>query len=328
MKTNDSLYFTYFSDGKMEYVGHEFFPTTLNEKIRCVDNNSLEYFSVENESFDENSGDLELFRNKYDPYNDRWMIDDIKEQSLQSENIIDGKASLLVYTNAHWKGTITDSGEDSFTVEREASPIEERLTVFPLGKVPFNCQDSGKYDVQIMNIPYDYGTGYSDGHEFLFVGVVKNKQVLDYGSTSVKNGVVKLTGDCYTTSISLNNDKGGGCLIATATYGSELAPQVQQLRELRDNSLLQTESGTSFMTGFNQFYYSFSPTIADWERESPIFKEAVKIVITPMLSTLSIMTLADSEVEVLELGLSVIALNIGMYFVAPAVVIHTIRKKF
>ena len=32
-------------------------------------------------------------------------------------------------------------------------------------------------------------------------------------------------------------EKGGGCLIATATYGSELAPQVQQLRELRDNTI-------------------------------------------------------------------------------------------
>ena len=123
-------------------------------------------------------------------------------------------------------------------------------------------------------------------------------------------------------------DDGGGCLIATATYGSELAPQVQQLRELRDNKLLKTESGISFMNTFNDFYYSFSPTIADWERESPIFKEAVKIAITPMLSTLSIMTLADSEAEVLGLGISVIALNLGMYFVAPAIVIHTIRKKF
>jgi len=36
------------------------------------------------------------------------------------------------------------------------------------------------------------------------------------------------------------DERGGGCLIATATFGSELAPQVQQLRELRDNSLLQT----------------------------------------------------------------------------------------
>jgi peptidyl-prolyl cis-trans isomerase B (cyclophilin B) len=122
--------------------------------------------------------------------------------------------------------------------------------------------------------------------------------------------------------------KGGGCLIATATYGSELAPQVQQLRELRDNSLLQTASGTSFMAGFSQFYYSFSPTIADWERENPIFKEVVKIAITPMLSTLSIMTLAEdgSEAEVLGLGISVIALNIGMYFVAPVMIIHRLRK--
>ena len=33
-------------------------------------------------------------------------------------------------------------------------------------------------------------------------------------------------------------ENGGGCLIATAAFGSELAPQVQQLRELRDNTIL------------------------------------------------------------------------------------------
>ena len=71
------------------------------------------------------------------------------------------------------------------------------------------------------------------------------------------------------------HESDGGCLIATATFGSEMAPQVQFLRELRDNTVLQTESGTSFMTGFNQFYYSFSPYIADYERENPAFKEAV-----------------------------------------------------
>ena len=67
----------------------------------------------------------------------------------------------------------------------------------------------------------------------------------------------------------------GGCLIATASYGSELAPQVQLLREIRDNTVLQTQSGTSFMNGFNHFYYSFSPTIADYDRECPAFKEVV-----------------------------------------------------
>jgi hypothetical protein len=115
------------------------------------------------------------------------------------------------------------------------------------------------------------------------------------------------------------NDNGGGCLIATAAYGSELAPQVQQLRELRDNTILQTKSGNSFMTAFNEFYYSFSPVIADFERENPIFKEGVKVTLTPMLASLSILNYVDinSEQEMLGYGISLILLNIGMYAGIP-----------
>jgi len=122
----------------------------------------------------------------------------------------------------------------------------------------------------------------------------------------------------------------GGCLIATATYGSELAPQVQQLRELRDNHLLQTEAGTSFMNSFNDFYYSFSPIIADYERENPVFREAVKIAITPMISSLSILNYVDmdSESSVFGYGISLIVLNLGMYVGIPAIVIVGIRKRF
>jgi hypothetical protein len=125
-----------------------------------------------------------------------------------------------------------------------------------------------------------------------------------------------------------NNEEGGGCLIATATYGSEMATEVQQLRELRDNQLLQTESGTAFMGMFNDIYYSFSPIIADYERENPLFKEAVKLAITPMISSLSIMENANSESEVLSIGISVIMLNLGMYFAVPAIVVIGIRKRF
>ncbi len=123
-------------------------------------------------------------------------------------------------------------------------------------------------------------------------------------------------------------DEGGGCLIATATFGSELAPQVQQLREMRDNTILSTKSGVAFMTGFNQLYYAFSPTIADFERENPIFKETVKLAITPMLTSLSILNYVniDSEQEMLGYGFSIILMNIGMYFVAPAMAIHRLRK--
>ena len=111
----------------------------------------------------------------------------------------------------------------------------------------------------------------------------------------------------------------GGCLIATATFGSELSPQVQQLRELRDNIVLKTNSGAAFMTTFNQFYYSFSPTVADFEREHPIFKEVMKITLTPMLSSLALLNHVDidSEQEMLTYGISMILLNVGMYVGIP-----------
>ena len=83
------------------------------------------------------------------------------------------------------------------------------------------------------------------------------------------------------------------------------------------------------MVGFNQFYYSFSPAIADYERENPAFKEAVKLTLTPLLTSLTLLQYADidSESEMLGYGIGVILLNIGMYFVAPAILIMKIKKK-
>ncbi|MBT3474375.1 MAG: hypothetical protein HN452_02075, partial [Thaumarchaeota archaeon] len=77
---------------------------------------------------------------------------------------------------------------------------------------------------------------------------------------------------------------------------------------------------------FNDVYYTFSPTIADMEREHPMFKEAVKLAITPMISSLSLMENAESESEVLSIGISVIVLNLAMYLGVPAVVIVGIRR--
>ena len=126
----------------------------------------------------------------------------------------------------------------------------------------------------------------------------------------------------------IEKNAGGGCLIATAAYGSELAPQIQQLRELRDKILLKTESGSIFMEGFNDFYYSFSPIIADYERENPVFKEVVKAAITPMISSLSILNHVDidTEVEVLGYGSSIIFLNIGMYVGVPITFVLGLKK--
>jgi hypothetical protein len=122
-------------------------------------------------------------------------------------------------------------------------------------------------------------------------------------------------------------ENGGGCLIATATFDSELAPQVQFLREIRENVLLNTNSGKSFMMGFNQFYYLFSPTIADLERENSTFKEFVKITITPLLISLGILDYFEinSEVEMIGIGTALISLNVVMYFGIPTLI--AIKRK-
>ena len=117
-----------------------------------------------------------------------------------------------------------------------------------------------------------------------------------------------------------DDGSGGGCLIATAAFGSELAPQVQQLRELRDNTVLATASGTAFMSSFNSIYYTFSPSVADIQRENPAIREATQVLLTPMLSSLSLLEHADidTESEMLGYGMSVILLNLGMYVGIPA----------
>ena len=78
------------------------------------------------------------------------------------------------------------------------------------------------------------------------------------------------------------------------------------------------------MTAFNQVYYSFSPAVADLERDNVVFKEFVRLTITPMLASLSILNHVDidSEEEMLGYGISVIMLNLGMYFAIPAIVIN------
>ena len=209
---------------------------------------------------------------------------------------------------------------------------EKPLTIFidSPGKVTISVSN-GEIATILGETTSGEFTIYHDDYNFVEGTMLIANHINDYTlkewtdvSTFSKN--VSTESAKETTSVKSGN--GGGCLIATATYGSELAPQVQQLRELRDNQLLQTESGSAFMGIFNDIYYSFSPTIADYERENPYFKETVKLAITPMLSTLAIMENAESESEVLGLGLSVIALNLGMYVGAPTIVIISIRKIF
>ena len=209
---------------------------------------------------------------------------------------------------------------------------EKPLTIFidSPGKVTISVSN-GEIATVLGETTSGEFTIYHDDYNFIEGTMLIANHINDYTlkewtdvSTFSKNASTEFAKEI--TNVKSGN--GGGCLIATATYGSELAPQVQLLREIRDNQLLNTESGSAFMQTFNDIYYTFSPTIADYERENPYLKEAVKLAITPMITSLSLMENANSESEVLGLGLSVIALNLAMYIGIPAIVLISIKKKF
>jgi len=227
------------------------------------------------------------------------------------KEIPEGKAKLLIYSDTNWSGAYQSSSFDYTEIvgQRDKSFI-------------FGCESSfgrqGVFGAKIEKLTQ---------HGYLTIVAIQNQKIISQGSTHEQFMEVLINGDCVS---SFSAGPGGGCLIATAAFGSELAPQVQQLRELRDGKLLQTNSGLAFMKLFNQFYYSFSPAIADLERENPIFKEAVKLTITPLLTSLSLLNYVelDSEESVLGYGISLILLNVGMYIGIPAVVIIGIRNRF
>ena len=226
--------------------------------------------------------------------------------------IPNGDAKLLIYSNTQWNVALQSSSFDYLEISDQGDD-----------SVVFQCNSSfnssGVFGAKIEKLSKD---GYAN------IVVIQNGVILSQGMTDDEFGDILINGNCAPNN-SIEQFE-GGCLIATATYGSEMAIQVQQLRELRDNTLLQTESGKSFMSIFNNIYYSFSPYIADYERENPVFKEVVKLAITPMISSLSILNYVDmnSESEVLGYGISLIILNLGMYLGIPAVVVIGIRKRF
>ena len=239
------------------------------------------------------------------------------------------------------KGNLILISEEASVINgRDAHTIIGKQLDFTLGgEIQFKQTLLGSSSLIYGITYYNFVDNYSEGidaydnlvSDFTIISEIKQQQKLEeFAQISEKTAEeLGVAGEKFGEVVfSESEEEGGGCLIATAAFGSEMAPQVQFLRELRDNTVLQTESGTIFMKGFNQFYYSFSPIIADYERENPVFKEAVKLALTPLLTSLTLLQYSeiDSESEMLGYGIGIILLNVGIYFVAPAVLIMKVRS--
>jgi hypothetical protein len=116
------------------------------------------------------------------------------------------------------------------------------------------------------------------------------------------------------------------CFIATATYGSEVAPEVALLRYFRDAQVLRTSAGRSFMQVFNAFYYSFSPQVASFISANGIVRSSMKVILYPLIGILFVSSRIfqilsfNAELSITISGI-IAALGIGVVYVGPILVI-------
>jgi len=143
-------------------------------------------------------------------------------------------------------------------------------------------------------------SGAPDGMTLLFE---TNPVTPPIGGTTLTTVTVRVSGaptGTYTLTVTGSSESlthgttltvqvaGGSCLIATATYGSELSDQVQFLRNFRDGSIMKTSVGSNFMVAFNAVYYSFSPTVAQFIREHHTVRNVAKFALYPLIGILRI----------------------------------------
>ena len=283
-------------------------PSTGNQKFESIEHGiSLSFpegwLLQQSDGTQENSPDVVAVGPKIGKINPNISLTVLQTDKKTIDEIISEKNEILKLVTE--SGNLQITSQEKTTINGNQAYVSDAQGIFPSNGDNINVKFK---EIMIFDTEKYYIITYTNSKDDF------DSQLPRFDETVNSFEIASKESDLDEPSI-----EGGGCLIATATFGSELAPQVQQLRELRDNTILQTESGTAFMSGFNQFYYSFSPTVADLERENLIFKEVVKLTLTPMLSSLSLLNYVDidSEQEMLGYGISLIILNAGMYVGIP-----------
>ena len=225
------------------------------------------------------------------------------QAELQDDaNDIPDTAIMLVYSNTGWTGSIIAS-------DLASSPSAGAGD----GKIQFSCEgEAGRYSASFQK-QTDEG--------YLTIAAIQSGNLLNSTSTVSPLGIANIGGFCQDAEEQTTTVRDSACMIATAAFGSELAPQVQYLRDFRDQRILSTVAGSSFMNAFNSIYYSFSPHVADYEREQPWLQQAVRTAVYPLLGilTMSEKVYSASEGELGAIAAGFVASSlIGALYLAPA----------
>jgi peptide/nickel transport system substrate-binding protein len=244
-------------------------------------------------------------------YNDiSWLVDDVKSTS---DITVYSQLDFACAIDVEIDGVSHIQNTSMWTVDWE----EERLTIIDESKAP--AADSFKLHFV----------------EYLMRDVTGNP-TLRFRAQRYRFPTDVYEWGAWTESQTLEDllpaESTSPCVIATATYGSELTPQVQFLRSFRDNRVLQTFAGSQFMAVFNSFYYSFSPDVADSIRGNDPLRAVMQVILYPLVGVLQVsegifsLLSFNPEVAVVLTGCVASVLLAVMYLVPWALLLSYIRN--
>jgi hypothetical protein len=187
----------------------------------------------------------------------------------------------------------------------------------------------GQYTVYASANKAGYSNGVSQTQFSVLIQTTTSTQTATSKSSTTSTSTATTSSYHSTTSSAVTQTNSQSqCLIATATYGSELAPEVVLLRNFRDFDVLQTTAGYNFMKVFNAFYYSFSPGVASFIAAHSVLRSGMKVALYPLIAVLYVSSLVFAaityNVEVAVVAAGVIAsIGIGAIYLGPILVISS-----
>jgi hypothetical protein len=161
-------------------------------------------------------------------------------------------------------------------------PMEDNLTLrtcAPLWEC--NEQDVGTFPSEN---PYDSNSNY-----FNALMIILDTPAGDGDTTTEGGGTTSTTTDGGTTSTDTWDPSkvpsSPSCFVATAAYDTPLAPNVQFLRQLRDQTLKKSRSGELLFEKFFEKYNLFAPDIVEMMTADPQMKELIKLAfVNPIIN--------------------------------------------
>lgn len=146
------------------------------------------------------------------------------------------------------------------------------------GEWRFNAVGQGNKDRSVVELAVKYGVDWTKGQDVL--QAERQARIAELQRQAAQQR-------------SSNNQKSGGCYVATAVYGSYDCPQVWTLRRYRDYTLAETWYGRAFI----RTYYAISPTLVKWFGHANWFKKMWKGKLDRMVSDLNAKGVQDTPYQ-------------------------------